>query len=327
MHLEERAISTAAGTILVHNVADTSGKKALKKGTRLTDDHLEQLAGLGHERVMVAVLGPEDMHEDEAAATLAEALQTEALRVTRAVGGRVNLHAAVDGLLEIDAARLLALNSLPGITLATRPQHAILGPGQESTQVATLKIIPYAVRRSDVDYALALAAQHPPLLHLRPLPTGARAALLLIGEPAAHERLRADFEPPTRTRLARLGTSLDVVEAVAQAPEAIGPAAARLAAGAGLLVVAGQTSIMDEDDVTPRALREAGAEVTLHGAPVEPGNLLALAYFPQTAVLCAPGCARSLSHNVVDMVLPRLLLGDRLGRAEIAALGLGGLLA
>jgi molybdopterin biosynthesis enzyme len=66
--------------------------------------------------------------------------------------------------------------------------------------------------------------------------------------------------------------------------------------------------------------------VIVHGAPVEPGNLLALAYFPHTPVLCAPGCARGLGYNVVDMVLPRLLAGDRVERADIAALGPGGLL-
>ena len=129
-----------------------------------------------------------------------------------------------------------------------------------------------------------------------------------------------------RERLARWGTELAEVVVVAQEVEAIQEASARLADQVDLLIVAGQTSIMDEDDITPRGLEAAGATLELHGAPVEPGNLLALAYFPRTPVMCAPGCARSVSHNVVDMVLPRLLTGERLGRAEIAELGVGGLL-
>jgi molybdopterin biosynthesis enzyme len=83
---------------------------------------------------------------------------------------------------------------------------------------------------------------------------------------------------------------------------------------------------MGDDDPTLQALRKAGAETAISGAPVDPGNLLALAYFPQAPVLCAPGCARGLRRNVMDLVLPRLLLGDRLDRTDIAALGLGGLL-
>ncbi len=132
--------------------------------------------------------------------------------------------------------------------------------------------------------------------------------------------------PPTRTRLERLGATLDRVETVPREQAAIRETAARLAKELDLLIIAGQTSIMDEDDTILRGLRDAGAEVVVHGAPVEPGNLLSLAYFPHTTVLCAPGCARGLNYNVVDIILPRLLLRDRLERADIAALGLGGLL-
>lgn len=326
MELEERVISKAAGSILVHNVADAEGRKVLKKGTRLTAEHLARLTELGHSSVMVAVLEADDVPEDEAALTLAEALRTDQVRLSRVTGGRVNLVAEVDGLLEVDAGRLLELNMLPGITLATVMPGSLVGPNQKTAQVATLKIIPYAVPRRNLERALALTGPRPGIVEVRPLPAGRRVALLLTGEPGAHDKVHADFVPPTRTRLERLGAVLAAVETVPQDVEAICRAAARLAGEADLLIIAGQTSIMDKDDTTLRALRQAGAEVVVHGAPVEPGNLLALAYFPNTPVLCAPGCARGLGHNVVDILLPRLLVGDRLERVDIAALGLGGLL-
>ncbi len=324
--MEERPVSDSVGTLLAHNVADADGRRVLKKGTRLAEEHLARLTELGHSQVMVAVLEADDVHENEAALTLAETLQTDQMRLTRVTGGRVNLVAEVDGLLEVDPERLLELNLLPGITLATVPPHTVIGPNQKTAQVATLKIIPYAVRARDLNRALELARPRPGVVEVRPLPPGRRAAVLLTGEASAHDKIHADFVPPTQTRLERLGAELAAVEAIPQELEAIREAAGRLAKESDLLIVAGQTSIMDEDDTTPRALREAGAEVVVHGAPVEPGNLLALAYFPNTPVLCAPGCARGLSHNVVDILLPRLLLGDRLDRADIAALGLGGLL-
>jgi molybdenum cofactor cytidylyltransferase len=326
MRLEHRAVSEVAGTILVHNVVDGDGRRALKKGTRLTEEHLSRLRELGHSSVLVAALEDDDVLEDEAAQALAGALQRDGLRLTRVTGGRVNLVAEMDGLLEVDAGRLLELNLLLGITLATLPHRSVLGPNQATAQVATLKIIPYAVRHADLKRALTLARARPGILEIRPFPAGSRAALLLTGEPSAFDKLRADFVPPTRTRLERLGAALVTVEAVPQEAPAIREAAARLAAQVDLLIVAGQTSIMDVEDTTLHALREAGAQIACHGAPVEPGNLLALAYFPSTPVLCAPGCARGLSYNVVDIVLPRLLLGDRLEQADIAALGLGGLL-
>jgi molybdenum cofactor cytidylyltransferase len=326
MRLEERPIADAAGTILMRNLADASGNRILKKGTFLGEEQLVQLAGMGLSMLHVAVLEASDVHEDDAALVLAEAMQTRELYLSRPVGGRVNLRAKVDGLLEVDAEHLVELNLLPGITLGTRRQHAVVGPNQATDNVGTLKIIPFAIHRRDLDRALALTRTRPGIVEVRAFQPGRRAALLLVGDPAVHGKLRDAFEPPTRTRLERLGAELAFVEGVPQEEAAIALAADRLAAMVDLLIIAGQTSIMDEEDITLRALRRAGALATLSGAPVEPGNLLALAYLPGTPVMCAPGCAKGLRRNVVDLVLPRLLLGDRLERHDIAALALGGFL-
>ncbi len=326
MRLEKRPISETAGTILTHNVADASGVRILKKGILLTEEHVAQLAAHHHETVSVAVLEAGDVREDDAAALLASALERDEMYASRPGGGRVNLRTGVDGLLEVDAGRLLELNLLPGITLATRRQHTIVGPNQDSDNLGTLKIIPYAVPGHDMERALALAGAQPGIIRVRPFQAGRRVALLLTGEPAVHDKLRDEYLPPTEVRLKRLGAELVSVESIPLEEAAIAGAAARLAAGSDLLIIASQTSVMDEDDTTLRALRQAGAEMTLSGAPVEPGNLLALAYFPHTPVMCAPGCAKGLKYNVVDLVLPRLLLGDRLDRHDIAELGLGGFL-
>lgn len=330
MRLEERAIGEAAGTILMHNVADEAGTRVLKKGIRLTNEHLAELAAMGRTRVAVAVLEEGDVHEDEAAQALAGALKTGEMHLSRPTGGRINLRAVVDGLLEVDAERLLALNTIPGIALATRRQRTVVGPDQDTDNLATLKIVPYALARADMDRALALASARPGILEVRPF-RPQRAALLLVGDEMVRPRVRKDYEGPVRARLERLGTELDLVEGVDQEEGIIAAAVARLAAGIALLVIAGQTSVMDEEDTTLRGLRRAGAEVTAVGTPVEPGNLMALAYLPRPGgqglpVMCAPGCARGMKRNVVDLILPRLVLGDRLERADVAALGLGGFL-
>ncbi len=326
MRLEERAVSDALGTILMHNVADAEGKRTLKKGTFLTEKQVAELAEMGRRTVDVAVLEAGDAREDEAAVILAEALQTGPLSLTRPSGGRVNLRADVDGLLEVDAERLLALNLIPGIALATRRQHTVVGPNQETDNAGTLKIIPFALSRRELDRALELARTRPGIVEVRPFQPGRRVTMLFVGEPSVHARLHDEYLPATRARLERLRAEMVAVEDTVQEEGAIARAAVHLAAISDLLIVAGQTSVMDEDDTTLRGLRQAGAQMTLSGAPVEPGNLLALAYLPHTPVLCAPGCAKGLKRNIVDLVLPRLLLGDRLERRDIAAFGLGGFL-
>lgn len=326
MRVEERPIDRALGTILLYNVADADGRRTLRKGTFLTEVHLAQLSEMDRSTVEVAVLDAGDAHEDEAAQALAEAMETEHLSPSRVAGGRVNLRSAVDGLLEVDVERLLSINQLPGFAVATRRQHTVVGPNQETDNVATLKIVPFAVARRDLAHAVAWASARPGVIEVRPFPPGRRVAMLFVAEPAAQERTRDEYLPPTQARLARLGAQVSSMEAVGLEENAIAEAAARLASAADLLIIAGQTSVLHDEDTTLRALRRAGAEATLSGAPVEPGNLLALAYLPETAVLCAPGCAKGLKRNVVDLVLPRLLLGDRLGRQDVAAMGLGGFL-
>mgnify|MGYP001824845895 FL=1 len=326
MRFEELALADAAGAILLRNVADAGGKRILKKGVVLTVEHAARLSDAGCATVEVAILEADDVHEDEAAHALAEAMQTDQLNLALSAGGRVNLRATTDGLLEVDAGRLLEFNMLPGIALATRRRHMVVGPNQVTDNVATMKIVPYAIHRSDLDRALALASARPGIIEVRAFQLGSRAALLVVGEPVVHDKLRRSFEPPTRTRLEGLGATLAIVEGVEHDEGAIAAAVSRLAESVDLIIIAGQTSVMNQEDSTLRGLRRAGAEATLSGAPVEPGNLLALAYLSGTPVLCAPGCARGLRRNVVDLVLPRLLLGDRLDRREIAALGLGGFL-
>ena len=101
---------------------------------------------------------------------------------------------------------------------------------------------------------------------------------------------------------------------------------AYIAGGIEMVILAGETAIMDRYDIAPRAVERAGGEVTCFGAPVDPGNLLMLGYLGEASIVGAPGCVRSPKTNIIGLVLPRLLAGDRLTQADIVALAHGGLL-
>lgn len=325
MRVQRLPLEEARGHLLLHNVVDADGRRLIRKGVRLGTAEIEMLRNRGDHAVEVAILAADDVWEDDAAARLAAALETPELAISAGMGGRVNIHTAVHGVLYVDVARIQALNELAGITLATAPQHVIVKPERGENRVATLKIIPYAVPQATVEAALALM-QPSPLLAVRPL-SPRRLALLIVGDPGAHVRLVRQFEPAIRTRLLSLNSDIETVETIHQDEAALADAVDRLLPCHDGLILAGQTSIMDQEDLPLRALRAAGAEVTVHGAPVDPGNLLALAWLGEKPILCAPGCARSPARNVMDLVLPRILVGERLTQRQIAALSLGGLLA
>ena len=86
----------------------------------------------------------------------------------------------------------------------------------------------------------------------------------------------------------------------------------------------GGTSV-DPDDVTVLALADAGVEVVVKGMPVQPGNNFTVGYRGDQPVCAVPAGALFHRATAFDLLLPRLLAGERLDRRAIAALGLGGL--
>src|SRR6185312_10512462 len=79
-------------------------------------------------------------------------------------------------------------------------------------------------------------------------------------------------------------------------------------------------------DVIPASLVAAGGTVEHFGMPVDPGNLFLIGKLGEATIVGLPGCARSPKLNGFDFALWRLAAGLPVGRAEIAAMGVGGLL-
>jgi molybdenum cofactor cytidylyltransferase len=128
-------------------------------------------------------------------------------------------------------------------------------------------------------------------------------------------------------RLRPAGTSVMREDRVAHDPGAVAAALrAQVKDGAELLIVFGASAVVDDDDVIPAAIRQAGGEVTRLGMPVDPGNLIVLGVLDGLPVVGAPGCARSPKENGFDWVLHRLLAGIDVTSDDIAAMGVGGLL-
>jgi molybdenum cofactor cytidylyltransferase len=321
------SLDQAEGKILGHNIAGLDGRRALRKGKPLTAADVAALREMGRQVVYVADLDPDDVDEDRAARRVAEAAMGDGVRLSGPASGRVNFLATALGVLRVDVERLTRLNECEGITLATLTSHTAVQPRQ---MVATVKIIPFAVPEATLRQAEQIALEGGPLIRVDALPPRP-VSVILSGSPSVRERVIADFEPPLRARIEALGSSIQALDFVPLEDEHGEFALAErlrqhAAAGAGLIVLAGETAIMDRHDIAPRAIERAGGQVTCVGAPVDPGNLLLIAYLGAVPILGAPGCARSRKVNVVDWVLPRLLAGDRLTRRDIVGLGHGGLL-
>jgi molybdenum cofactor cytidylyltransferase len=326
-------LSQAQGKILGHNIAGLDGRRLLKKGKALDAQDIAALASIGREAVYVAELEPDDINENEAARRIAAACVGRGLSLVGPSAGRVNLLAQGVGVLRVDVGRLERINTLEGLTISTRLSNTLV---KNQEMVATVKIIPYSLPLATINAVAALAAEDNAssmefgalvkvdLLTIQPV------SLIFSGSASLCAKLDEDFAPLIE-RVEGLGSfiattdyiSLDDTEDESQLVKVL---LRRAREGAKLILLAGETAIMDRYDIIPRALERAGGRVEVIGVPVDPGNLLMLGYLGSTPVLGAPGCARSKKVNIIDWVLPRLLAGDTLQRGDFIRLGHGGLL-
>lgn len=313
-------VGDAEGTLLAHSVS--AGARRLRKAHRLTAEDIALLRAEGIGEVIVARLEPGDLVEDEAAARIAAALRVAGVEIKPAATGRVNIHAEDAGLFTVSPSVIGRINDIdPRITLATLENHAAVEPGR---MVATVKIIPFAVPGAIVEAAEAIAGEdgafqvHP----FRSLRVGVVQTVLPSIKPSVLDKTVGI----TAERLQRSGSSIVAERRVPHEAGAVSGAIAELLEGSDLVAVFGASAMSDPADVIPAAIEQAGGEVERVGMPVDPGNLLVLGEVAGKPVLGAPGCARSPKPNGFDFVLDRLLAGIDVSSADIAAMGVGGLL-
>lgn len=323
MKLATIEIENAVGRVLIHNITDTQGHKALSKGHHLIASDVEKLRALGKTQVFVGIFENGDVTENQAATRIANAVTGENLAQSGVTTGRINLMANVRGILNVNDAGLAQINSLDGITIATISALQVVAPKKI---VATIKTIGLAVPEASLKEVERIGQAMPNILGVRELPD-TRIAVILTGSEQARANVEKSLTPAIQGRVEDLGGTVVSNEYVAPDEHTIASAIERAKSlNIDCVILAGETSIMDLGDVTPSGIMQAGGVIEVYGAPVEPGNLLLLAYADKLPILGAPGCVKSRDTNIVDLILPRLLAGEHVTKKDIIALANGGLL-
>ena len=321
MIFTDMAVADCLGAILAH--AQRCGDATLKKGRVLSADDIARLRQAGVQHLTVAKLELNDVAEDAAASALGTALAGAGLQADAPFTGRCNIYARQAGVLRVHAAQIAAINEIDeAITLATLADYADVAADQ---MVATVKIIPFAVRRTTLDQCLTIARSGS-VLSFQPY-RPRHVALIQTELAAVKPSLLEKTATVTNRRLQAMGcaaaTDLRTPHEAGALAKAIGRA---LADGAELVLVMGGSAITDRRDVIPAAIEAAGGAVLQFGMPVDPGNLILLGEIHGKPVIGLPGCARTPKLNGFDWVLQRLMADIRVTSSDIRAMGAGGLL-
>ena len=316
----------AVGHVLCHDmtqiIKDQYKDARFRKGHIVTEADIPVLLSMGKENLYVWELTPGMLHEDEGAARLAALCRNEHMTLSGPPKeGKLELLAACGGLFQVDSKRLTAVNSVGDVMIATRHGNTAVRKGDK---LAGTRVIPLIIPEETLKQAED-AAGDAPLLSLTPWKLRT-AALVVTGSEVKKGLIADTFSPVVEEKLAAFGVEVlaktcpgDGVEAVA---EAIGQ---MRGTGAELILCTGGMSV-DPDDNTPGGIKASGARIVGYGAPVLPGAMFLLGYFEDgVPVLGLPGCVMYAGATVFDLVLPRILAGVEITRADLASMGEGGL--
>lgn len=317
-------VEQAVGLPLAHDITEIIPGKhkgpAFRRGHIIRQEDVSKLLDVGKANIYVMELEKDELHEEDAARRLAKAAAGTNLKLTDPSEGRINLVAAISGLLKVDADLLYRFNSLGDLMMATLPGDRYV---KEGTVVAGTRTIPVLVKESLVQQAEALCKEQP-IVRLLPMPAR-HVRLVVTGSEVFTGRIKDGFGPIVSKKVGELGSSVDSVELSPDDPDVIGNLIkSAQQAGADIILVSGGMSV-DPDDKTPEGIRRSGAKVETHGFPVLPGSMFVMAYLGDTPVMGLSGCVLHDPFTAFDALLPRLIAGEKITRADIMAMGHGGL--
>ena len=319
-------VEEAVGTVLAHDITEIRAGEfkgpAFKKGHIIRKEDVSYLQRLGKEHLFVLEIADDEMHEDDAAYALVNALMGEGVEIKgEPKEGRINIIAGTDGLLKVNKDALHAFNMTGDVVCATLHSNTVVKKGQT---VAGTKSIPLIVKKDIVLAAVKIGESAGKIIRVKEI-RKPKAGVVITGNEVYYGKIKDAFSPIIKKKIEALGGEI-IGTYFAPDDEAFIEARLRelINAGADLLVTTGGMSV-DPDDVTRFAIKNLGAEDISYGSAVLPGAMFLVAYLGDIPVLGIPACGMYAKTTIFDLILPRVLAGEKVGRKELAELGHGGL--
>ena len=315
----------AVGHVLCHDltqiIKDQYKDARFRKGHVVTEEDIPVLLSMGKEHLYVWEMTPGMLHENDAAERLYALCANGHMDRSEVQEGKIELKAACDGLFRVNSERLIAVNTVEDIMIATRKGGTAVRKGDK---LAGMRVIPLIIPEKKLQ-AAEQAAGDAPLLELRPW-VRKTAAIVATGSEVKKGLIQDTFTPVVKDKLAAYGIetisvaySGDGVENVANA------VTGARKTGADVILCTGGMSV-DPDDNTPGGIKQSGAQIVTYGAPVLPGAMFLLGYYDDgTPVMGLPGCVMYAGATIFDLVLPFVAADMPVTRQQIVALGEGGL--
>ncbi len=319
-------VEDAVGLTLAHDITEIRPDEfkgvRFSKGHTVKDTDICHLMRLGKNHLYILDLDETRVHEDEAVAELAQALAGSGIEYQEnPKEGKLELRAVHDGLVKINVEALIEFNMVPEVMCAAIHTNT---PVKKGEKIAGTRAIPLVILRERLDQALAIARSNAPIFKVTPF-KHLTARLIITGSEVYDGLIEDKFEPIVKKKVEAFGSHLAETIILPDDRQKIGETITSfLEKETDLLITTGGMSV-DPDDVTRYAVQDAGADPIYYSAAALPGAMFQLAYCGKVPIIGIPACGLYHEATVFDIILPRLLAGERPDNRDLARLAHGGL--
>ncbi len=292
-----------------------------RRGHVIKQEDVPELLSMGKEHIYVIEEEEDWVHEEEAALRIGKAVCGVNLELGKPKQGRVNISSTVDGVLKVNKSLLYEINSIEGMILATWHNNVICRPG---SIIAGTKIIPLYTSEAKMKVLEDLCKEKGEVLKVLPF-KNRKVGIVITGSEVFKGRIKDRFSNVMCKKVEILGSTVHHQVIVPDDEDIIGQALIDMKdKGCEVIILCGGLSV-DPDDVSVEGTQKSGAKIISYGVPVMPGAMVLIAELGDIPILGAPGAVIFNKTTIIDVLLPRMLAGDKITRQDIIELAHGGL--
>lgn len=323
--MKKVAVEEAVGLPICHDmtrvVPGSFKGVAFKKGHIIKSEDIPVLKSMGKENIYVGEIPEGFLHENECAERIAKAIcSSSQFEFSEASEGKINICSKLSGLLKIDVDKLYELNSIEHISISTVFDNIVV---RKDEKVASERIIPLLTREDNIKRVEELCSSGK-VFSIKPF-LERKVHLLITGNEVYKGIIKDRFYEVLAPKVRNYGCEIVKVKKAPDDKEWIKDEIREsLSEGAEMIICTGGMSV-DEDDLTPVAIKEECDRLVVHGVPVQPGNMFLLAFKGKVPVMGLPASVMFYENTIFDIVFPRQACGEEPDRSFFTRLAVGGL--
>jgi len=319
-------IDQAVGTTLAHDMTEVIPGKykgpAFKKGHRVKAQDLCRLMRMGKNNLYTLDLKENQIHEDDAVYELASALSGPGITFSNSPNeGKLELRASYPGLFKVNVDALIDFNMIEDVMCASIHNNTSV---EKNQSLAATRAIPLVIEKDELERAVKIAKEKYPIFSVKmfnPL----KIRLIITGNEVYNGLIQDRFQNIVEKKIKSLGATLEEVVILPDNGEMINKQIrSYLKKETDLIITTGGMSV-DPDDVTRAGIEKSGFDQVHYSAAVMPGAMFLLGYNKNASIMGLPACGLYHQTTVFDLILPRIMAGERPGKRDLAKLCHGGL--